>query len=106
MYIGTDLLEKSGLEEVIDKLDFTFSIRPESIPFTETYGINLNATEYTVYDIATESIRTVVSNLGDSSLNVKDISVDGRNITTQIGYNSGGSVGASLLTITSVATMS
>lgn len=86
MYIGTDLIEKSGLAEKIDELDFTFSIHPDSIPYLTTYGVKINANEFTLYDVANLAIKNAIARLGDEDLSVGNIAIDGRNISADINY--------------------
>lgn len=86
MYIGTDLISKTGLSEKLDKLDFTFSIHPDSIPYLDKYGILLNATEYTLYDVANVGIKTAISKLADTELSIGNISVEGRKINAEITF--------------------
>lgn len=86
MYIGTDLISKTGLAEKLDKLDFTFSIHPDSIPYLDRYGILLDATEYTLYDVANVGIKTTISKLADSDLSIGNITVTGRNIDAEITF--------------------
>lgn len=86
MYIGTDLFSKSGLAEKLDKLDFTFSISSNSIPLLDRYGVNINASAYTIYDIAPEEINKAISNLNDAELSVSNININGRTINADIRY--------------------
>ena len=87
MYIGTDLVSKTGLEEKLDKLDFTFSIHPLSIPFLRRYGIKIDADQFTLHDKAQTSIRTAIKNLKDDQLQCGNIFINGRVINTEISYN-------------------
>lgn len=87
MYIGTDLVQKTGLSEKIDKLDFTFSIHPKSIPFLHQYGILIDATRYTLNDKAYSGINRALERLGDSDLSLDNLSIDGREINATIKYN-------------------
>ena len=87
MYIGTDLVEKTGLSEKVDKLDFTFSIHPKSIPFLRRYGILIDANRYTLHDKAFSGINLALQRLGDADLTLDTLDVDGREINASIKYN-------------------
>lgn len=87
MYIGTDLLEKDGLSEKIDKLDFTFSIHPKSIPFLRRYGVLVDADRYTLQDKAASAIQLALQRLGDSELSLSGLSVTNRKIDATVRYN-------------------
>jgi hypothetical protein len=87
MYIGTDLVSKTGLSEKLDKLDFTFSIHPYSIPFLKKYGIKIDADQFTLHDKAQTSIRRAIKNLDDDELQCGNIEIRGRNIKTEVNYN-------------------
>ena len=87
MYIGTDLVSKTGLSEKMDKLDFTFSIHPYSIPFLRKYGIKIDADQFTLHDKAQTGIRMAIKNLDDNELQCGNINIDGRIIKTDITYN-------------------
>jgi hypothetical protein len=87
MYISTSLNSVEGLVQKMDILSFTFSIKPESIPYLkDKYGIRVIATEYTLSDIATKLITSAISNLNDPSLQVGSIFTKDRLITANINY--------------------
>lgn len=85
MYIGTDLIAKNGLAEIIDKLDFTFSIYPNSIPFQNKYGVSINATTFTILDIAPSIIKEAISKL-NTEVEVSQVEVKGRTIDAVLNY--------------------
>jgi hypothetical protein len=84
MYLSTSLNTLSGIRIVEDKVNFTYGIKPDSIPYNTNYGIRIrNNSDKS--NIRT-SCEEVLSKLKDNSLSVSDLTIVGRNIDLSILY--------------------
>lgn len=87
MHIGSDMTEKtSDISKVINSLNFTFSIKPFSIPFNTRYGIEINATTKTLADVASIECNKTISSLSIKGLSIDGITSEGRQIQLKLTY--------------------
>lgn len=87
MYIGTNLVEKSGVNTVMDKLDFTFAISEYSVPYTDSYGVDYSNAYNN--ELLIQKMTDVINKLGLSNIKLDSLEVDsiGRKIDMKITYN-------------------
>lgn len=77
MYIGTDLVEKSGTFSVIDKIDFSFGISKYSVPYQDIYGIDYS--DAYNKDVLKMLLVSGINNLQIDGLSLNGITLDSRN---------------------------
>lgn len=87
MYIGLDLTEKSGVNSVIDKIDFTFGISSYSIPYLDIYGIDYSDS-YNV-EVLLTTLTNGITRLGIDNLKISNLDINKQNkqIYMTLDYN-------------------
>ena len=86
MYIGTNLQEKTGLQAVIDELDFTLGISQNSIPYLTKYGIDFSD------NVSKEGLEILINNaISKLSSGIRlvnlEVDSDSRQINMILNYN-------------------
>lgn len=76
MYIGTDLVQKTGISEKTDKLTFTFNISTNTIPYSDQYGFDVTYDEQDLQDTLMFELDNVIGKLGDNDIDYQNFSIN------------------------------